>query len=72
MKLMAPVFFAFDRQHYRRLIPAHLADCLHLPEHIQENFEAGGFVVSITGMLANTTLAGMELASPPPIILAPL
>jgi hypothetical protein len=49
IKLMAPIFSAFDRPTYRKLIPQHLADCLLLPNTIQEKFAKGGFVVSITG-----------------------
>ena len=49
IKLMAPVFSAFDRPTYRKLIPQHLADCLLLPCAVQDKFSRGGFVVSITG-----------------------
>ena len=49
IKLMAPIFSAFDRPTYRKLLPQHLADCLLLPNSIQEQFAKGGFVVSITG-----------------------
>ena len=49
LKLMAPVFCTFDRPIYRKLIPQHLADCLLLPDEIQDKFAAGGFSVSITG-----------------------
>lgn len=49
LKLMAPIFCAFDRPIYRKLIPQHLADCLLLPDEIKEKFASGGFAVSITG-----------------------
>ena len=49
LKLMAPIFSAFDRPTYRKLLPQHLADCLLLPTIIQDTFVKGGFVVSITG-----------------------
>ena len=49
IKLMAPVFSAFDRPTYRKLVPQHLADCLLLPSALQDMFSRGGFVVSITG-----------------------
>ena len=48
IKLMAPLFCAFDRTTYRCLIPQHLADCLLHPQSIEENLVAGGFSVSIT------------------------
>ena len=49
IKLIAPVFSAFYRRTYRKLLPQHLADCLLLPSEIQEQFTQGRFVVSITG-----------------------
>ena len=49
IKLMAPVFSAFDRPTYRKLLPQHLAHCLLLPNEIQEQFTQRIFVVSITG-----------------------
>ena len=47
LKTMAPVFCAFDRPTYRKLIPQHLADCLLLPDDILKSFLQGGFSVSI-------------------------
>lgn len=49
LKLMAPVFAAFDRTTYRKLIPQHLADCLLMPKEITNCLQRGGFSVSITG-----------------------
>ena len=46
---MAPIFHAFDRTYYLKLVPQHLADMLRCPKDIIEMFETGGFVVSITG-----------------------
>ena len=34
IKTLAPLFAAFDRPHYQRLIPNHLHDLLHLPTEI--------------------------------------
>ena len=51
IKLMAPIFSAFDRPTYRKLLPQHLADCLLLPSEIQEQFTQGRFVLSITGKI---------------------
>lgn len=45
---MAPVFSAFDRTNYRRIIPQHIADCL-LPHNVRAAFCEGGFAVSILG-----------------------
>ena len=49
LKVMAPVFSAFDRTNYRRLIPQHLANCLLLQHNISAAFSEGGFAVSILG-----------------------
>ena len=49
IKTMAPVFSAFDRPTYRKVIPQHLADCILLPADIRHCFELGGFSASITG-----------------------
>lgn len=46
---MAPLFCAFDRPTYQKVIPQHLADCILLPTDILSFFSEGGFSVSITG-----------------------
>ena len=49
IKTLAPIFAAFDRPTYRKVIPQHLADCILLPPDILQCFEQGGFSASITG-----------------------
>jgi len=49
MKLMAPVFSAFDHQTYQSLISRHLADVLCMPPELKMLFEQGAFVVSVSG-----------------------
>jgi len=49
IKTMAPMFTAFDRPHYRKLIPQHLKDMQTMPESIQHFFGDGAFVCSILG-----------------------
>ena len=47
LKNMAPLFCAFDRPTYRKILPQHLADCLLLPSDISQSFADGNFVISI-------------------------
>ena len=49
LKLMAPLFCAYDHINYKQLICHHIADVLTLPNTILECFAKGGFVVSIGG-----------------------
>lgn len=49
MKLMAPVFTAFDHSTYYKVISQHVADVLCMPPNILTMFERGAFVVSICG-----------------------
>lgn len=48
LKLMAPIFQAFDRPTYQRLIPRHLKDLATFPECVLHHLEAGGFSVRLT------------------------
>ena len=49
IKLMAPVFTAFDHQTYRKLIAQHVADIHSFPDEVLSTFRQGGFVASLTG-----------------------
>ena len=49
MKLMAPVFTAFNHATYQKLISNHIADVQSMPPEILTMFQQGGFVVSIKG-----------------------
>ena len=49
IKTIAPMFTAFDRPHYRKLIPQHLKDLQTLPAAILHYFRDGAFVCSILG-----------------------
>ena len=48
LKLMAPLFYAFDCDSYQRIIPDHLHNILSFPASIVAYFEAGGFAVNVT------------------------
>ena len=48
-KQIGPLFAAFDRPHYQKLIPCHLHEVLLMPQEIIDHFESGAFVCSVTG-----------------------
>lgn len=50
LKKMAPLFAAYDRTTYRRLIPNHLADIQTYPSQLLQCMQAGAFAVSVTGV----------------------
>ena len=47
LKQIAPLFSAYDRPCYQRLIPNHIADVESYPVEIKKCFEAGGFTVKL-------------------------
>jgi len=47
LKQMAPLFCAFDRPTYSKIVPDHIMDMLHLPTTIRIQFEAGAFAVAL-------------------------
>ena len=49
IKEMAPLFTAFDRPKYQKLIPQHIRDLFNLPKDVLANLEKGGFTVSLLG-----------------------
>ena len=55
LKGMAPIFHAFDRTYYLKIIPQHLEDMLKCPRYILKQFENGGFV------LVSLVLSGHQL-----------
>ena len=46
LKDMAPVFFAFNRPHYQKVISQHLSDLLVMPTDILDKLKAGSFAAS--------------------------
>ena len=44
LKEMCPLFTAFDRLNYRKIIPQHFSDIHRMPEHIKRYLCLGGFV----------------------------
>lgn len=51
LKKMAPLFHAFDRPTYLRLVPRHLLDVLQMPKTMLDHLQNGGFVANLKGML---------------------
>ena len=47
MKMMAPVFMAYDHHSYQRLLSQHLSDILSIPPALLAMFNQGAFTVSI-------------------------
>ena len=48
LKLMAPMFAAFDREYYARILPHHLGEIQHYPPMILNCLERGAFTVKLT------------------------
>lgn len=49
IKQIGPLFAAFDRPHYQKLIPCHLHEVFSMPEEVISCFENGSFVCNVTG-----------------------
>ena len=49
LKNMAPLFSAYDRPCYQKLVPSHLADIECYDDQILNCFRAGGFTVKVKG-----------------------
>ena len=49
IKMIAPIFSAFDHFTYRKLIAQHIADLYNLPSEVKGYLKSGTFVVSVTG-----------------------
>lgn len=47
LKSMAPLFCAFDRPIYRKLVPQHIADVLLLPSDVLQHLQSGNFSVRL-------------------------
>lgn len=50
LKSMAPIFHAFDRQNYSKLIPIHFKQMYGLPPYVVQHFRNGAWVSSIRGI----------------------
>ncbi|KAJ8048225.1 hypothetical protein HOLleu_00456 [Holothuria leucospilota] len=57
LKKMAPLFHAFDRPTYLRLIPRHLLDVLQMPNTMLDHLQNGGFVASLKGIPGRSVAA---------------
>eukprot|EP00117_Sycon_ciliatum_P012796 scpid88825/ scgid4999/ len=54
IKSLAPLFHAFDRTFYLRLVPHHLAHVACMPGEVIDHFKAGAFSVSLSGKSFNS------------------
>ena len=48
LKQMAPMFAAFDREYYARILPHHLSEIQHYPTNILTHLESGAFTVKLS------------------------
>ena len=53
IKHIGPLFAAFDRPHYQKLIPCHLHEVLLMPQGIIDHFESRAFVCSVLAALSD-------------------
>lgn len=60
IKEMAPIFSAYDRTTYQRLIPRHIAELLRAPPELLSCLEDGGFVVSLSGKLISDIIGSLD------------
>jgi len=49
LKQMAPMFTAFDREYYARILPHHLSEIQRYPPTIMTHLESGAFTVKLSG-----------------------
>lgn len=60
LKEMGPLFHAFDRENYSKMIPIHGSQMHGLPDYILQHFRNGAFVSSIRGV--NFSPVGLDEA----------
>ena len=53
LKLLLPLFHAFDRPNYSRMLPLHSYHMNTLPSYVLDHFKNGGFCVSESGLEGN-------------------
>ena len=53
LKCMAPLFSAYDRPCYQRLLPKHIADLQKYPDEVVDCLRAGGFTVKLRGEIGH-------------------
>ena len=50
---MAPLFSAYDRSCYQKLVPSHIADIQCYPNEVHQCFKAGGFTVKLKSAIGH-------------------
>ena len=53
LKCMVPLFSAYDRPCYQRLLPTHIADLQKYPDEVVDCLQAGGFTVKLQGQIGH-------------------
>lgn len=54
LKCMAPLFAAYDRPCYQKLLPRHIADLQIYPEEVIDCLKAGGFTAKLTTTIGHS------------------
>ena len=53
LKCMVPLFSAYDRPCYQRLLPTDIADLQKYPDEVVDCLQAGGFTVKLQGQIGH-------------------
>ena len=63
LKRMTPLFFAFDRAHYEKILPHHFADLLNFPKNIMALSQVSLLAFEEAGVIALHWIKHMKCVS---------